>query len=229
MEDKAAKKLTIGDRFPQVTVHTTLGQKTLPDDYSGKWFILFSHPGDFTPVCTTEFVSFEQWKAHFQKMNTELIGLSVDQVYAHLKWIEWIKDNTGVDITFPIIADPLGGFADKLGMIHPHKGTRPVRGVFVVDDKSIIRQILYYPQEIGRNISEIWRSVNALQTATMYNVATPENWPKNNMVGSDVIIPPANTVKEKNERYEQQKRGEMQCLDWWFCYKPLPHTMEKQP
>lgn len=222
MENKTTEMLMIGDRFPQVTVHTTLGKRTLPDDYSGKWFILFSHPGDFTPVCTTEFISFEQWKDHFQKMNTELIGLSVDQVYAHLKWIEWIKDNTGIEITFPVIADPLGELAGKLGMIDTQKGTRPVRGVFVVDDKGNIRQILYYPQEIGRNISELWRSVNALQTATKYHVATPENWPKNSMIGSDVIIPPASTEEEISVRKEQQQRGEIQCLDWWFCYKPLP-------
>jgi peroxiredoxin (alkyl hydroperoxide reductase subunit C) len=212
---------TIGDYFPKVSVHTTLGPRMLPEDYSGKWLVLFSHPGDFTPVCTTEFIAFEQWKEHFDKINTELIGLSVDQVYSHLKWIEWIKDRIGIEITFPVIADPLGELAALLGMIRPNKSTRPVRGVFVLDDKGIIRQILYYPQEIGRNISEIWRSVNALQTASKHNVATPENWPQNNIIGSDVIIPPASSVNDIYQRYVQQKEGQIQCFDWWFCHKPL--------
>ncbi|MCZ0756090.1 peroxiredoxin [Anoxybacillus sp. J5B_2022] len=215
------KSLKIGDRFPEVTVHTTLGAKTLPTDYRGRWFILFSHPSDFTPVCTTEFIAFEQWKDSFRKLNTELIGLSVDQVFSHLKWIEWIKEKTGVEITFPVIADPLGKLARTLGMIDPDKGTRPVRGVFVVDENGVIKQMLYYPQEVGRNIGEIWRSVHALQTAHLYGVATPENWPNNHLIGSHVIVPPADTVAKIKERYEQQKQGHVQCLDWWFCYKKL--------
>jgi peroxiredoxin 2/4 len=215
------KPLTIGEPFPEVTVHTTLGQKTIPVDYKGRWFILFSHPGDFTPVCTTEFIAFEQWKDSFHKMNTDLIGLSIDQVFSHIKWIEWIKEKTGVQITFPIIADPLGELAKMLGMIHPYKGTRTVRGVFIIDDKGIIRQMLYYPQEVGRNIAEIWRSVHALQTASLYHVATPENWPNNSFIGSNVILPPADTIDKAKKRYEQQKQGQIQCLDWWFCYKKL--------
>jgi peroxiredoxin (alkyl hydroperoxide reductase subunit C) len=215
------QSLKIGDRFPQLIAHTTLGKKALPDDYKGRWFILFSHPGDFTPVCTTEFISFEQWSGKFRQLNTELIGLSIDQVFSHLKWIEWIKEKTGVHITFPIIADPLGEIAKQLGMISPKKGTRTVRGVFIVDGRGVIRQILYYPQEIGRNVSEIWRSVYALQTATAYKISTPENWPNNPFLGSHVIIPPADTVEKINNRYKQQKEGKIQCLDWWFCYRAV--------
>jgi len=144
----------IGERFPQVEVKTTHGKKTLPDDYAGKWFVLFSHPGDFTPVCTTEFVAFQQRYDRFRELNCELIGLSIDQVFAHMKWTEWIKEKLGVEIQFPIIADDRGQVAEMLGMIHPGKGTNTVRAVFIVDANGIIRAMLYYPQEVGRNMEE---------------------------------------------------------------------------
>lgn len=221
MRGEFEQESMLGERFPEITVETTQGKMTLPDDYERKWFVLFSHPGDFTPVCTTEFIGFQQYAEDFQKMNTELIGLSIDQVFSHLKWIEWIQENTGVNITFPIIADPLGTLAKKLGMLHPDRGTRTVRAVFVVDDKGKIRMVLYYPQEVGRNIQEIWRAVHALQTASLFKVATPENWPNNPLIGSDVIVPPANNIQKIQKRLEQQKKGEIECLDWWFCYKSL--------
>lgn len=122
----------ISDRFPTMTVVTTVGTITLPDDYAGRWFVLFSHPADFTPVCTTEFVAFEKMKPQFNEMNTELIGLSVEQVFSHMKWIEWIREKLRVNISFPIIADELGYVAKQLGMIHPTKGTRTVRSVYVL-------------------------------------------------------------------------------------------------
>ncbi|MFC0523341.1 peroxiredoxin [Pontibacillus salicampi] len=218
---------TIGMTFPKVTVETTRGRKTLPDDFQGKWFVLFSHPGDFTPVCTTEFIAFQQYQEDFNKMGTELIGLSVDQVYAHLKWIEWIHDNTQIGITFPVIADPLGRLSKMLGMLPEGQGTRTVRGVFIVDDSGTIRQTLFYPEEIGRSVQEIWRSVHALQTASLFNVAMPENWPHNQMLGSDVILPPAGNIKEIQKRMEGEKQGEYNCLDWWFCYKSLSAFSDK--
>ncbi|KGP71349.1 peroxiredoxin [Pontibacillus yanchengensis] len=213
--------ITIGEMFPDIEVQTTQGPMRLPEDYEGKWFVLFSHPGDFTPVCTTEFISFQQYQEDFNNMGTELIGLSIDQVYAHLKWIEWIQENTGVSITFPIIADPLGALAKKLGMLPSEQNTRTIRAVFIVDDKGIIRMVLYYPQEIGRNVQEIWRSVHALQTSDLFNVVLPENWPNNPLIGSNVIVPPANSVEEIQKRLDLQKQGKIECLDWWFCYKPL--------
>jgi peroxiredoxin (alkyl hydroperoxide reductase subunit C) len=146
----------LGDPFPEMRVHTTHGPKNIPGDYKGKWFMLFSHPADFTPVCTTEFVSFAKRFEDFQKLDCELIGLSADQVFSHIKWVEWIKDNLDVEIPFPIIADN-GDIAKKLGMIHPGKGTNTVRAVFLVDPEGIVRLILYYPQEIGRNVDEILR------------------------------------------------------------------------
>lgn len=209
----------IGEPFPHVEVNTTLGKITLPDDYKGEWFILFSHPGDFTPVCTTEFVEFESKRKKFKQLNTELIGLSVDRVYSHLKWIEWIRDNLKVTIKFPIIEDSLGLLSNQLGMIHPDEGPQTVRAVYIVDNNGIIRLILYYPQEIGRNIDEIYRAVDALQISDEYKVATPANWPNNQIIGSNVIVPPASNVQEISERIDMSKQDEIQCFDWWFCFK----------
>ena len=211
----------IGEEFPKLTVKTTQGIKNLPDDYRGKWFVLFSHPADFTPVCTTEFVAFQMKKEEFDKLNCELIGLSIDQVFSHIKWIEWIKENRGYEITFPIIADDMGEVAKRLGMIHTKKGTNTVRAVFIVDDKGIVRAILYYPQEVGRNINEILRTVKALQTSDKYGVATPANWPENPVLKDRVIIPPASSIAEKDERLKRAEEGEIECFDWWFCHISL--------
>ncbi|MBP6983335.1 MAG: peroxiredoxin, partial [Thermotogae bacterium] len=151
----------LGDKFPNMTVQTTRGEMVLPEAFKGKWFVLFSHPADFTPVCTTEFVAFQMRYDKFRALNTELIGMSVDQVFSHIKWEEWIHEKMGVEIQFPIIADT-GAVANKLGIIHPGKGTNTVRAVFVVDANGIIRIILYYPQELGRNMDEILRVVEAM-------------------------------------------------------------------
>lgn len=207
----------IGDRFPDVTVQTTVGELSLPDAYQGHWFILFSHPGDFTPVCTTEFVAFQNSKQEFDELNTELIGLSVDQVFSHMKWIEWIYRRLGVQITFPVIADGLGAAARRLGLIHPTKGTRTVRSVYIVDAEDTIRLILTYPETVGRNIHEIKRAVQALQLTDAKNVATPANWPNNEIVGDRVIVPPARTVQQTIERKAQANSGQLDCFDWWFC------------
>ncbi len=211
----------IGERFPSVTVKTTHGMKNLPEDYTGKWFVLFSHPGDFTPVCTTEFVSFAKKAEDFRALNTELIGLSIDQVFAHIKWTEWIREKLGVTIPFPVIADDLGKLSHLLGMIHPQKGSNTVRAVFVVDDKGIIRLIMYYPQEVGRNVDEILRAVRALQVSDKNGVAMPENWPNNPLLGDKVIVPPAGSEALAAERMEKAKKGELECFDWWFCYRKL--------
>ena len=206
----------IGESFPHVEVTTSHGKMTLPDAFKGKWFILFSHPGDFTPVCTTEFVAFQQRFEEFEKNNCALIGLSIDQVYAHIKWVEWIRDNLKVDIRFPIIADDAGGVSARLGLVHPGKGTNTVRGVFIVDPKAVIRAILYYPQELGRNMDEIVRMVHAFQVADKEGVAIPANWPDNELVGDHVIIPPPT-----DEKTALQRKSQYECYDWWFCHKSL--------
>lgn len=210
----------LGDRFPEMKVRTTHGEILLPNDYAGKWFVLFSHPADFTPVCTTEFVAFQKRYEKFRALNCELIGLSVDQVFSHLKWMEWIREKLGVEIQFPIIADT-GAVAERLGLIHPGKGTNTVRAVFVVDAEGKIRIILYYPQELGRNMDEILRVVEAMQLSDKHGVAMPANWPNNELVGDHVIVPPASTVKAVQERLERAKTGEIECFDWWLCHKRL--------
>jgi len=210
----------LGDAFPQMKVQTTHGIKNLPEDYKGKWFVLFSHPADFTPVCTTEFVAFQTRYDKFKELNCELIGLSVDQVFSHIKWEEWIKDNLNVEIQFPIIADT-GKVAETLGIIHPGKGTNTVRAVFIVDANAKIRIILYYPQELGRNMDEILRVVKAMQISDKNKVAMPANWPDNELIKDHVIIPPATDVKTAQERLQKSKEGEFECYDWWLCHKKL--------
>jgi peroxiredoxin (alkyl hydroperoxide reductase subunit C) len=220
MENQARMPL-LGEKFPEMEVKTTHGIKKLPGDYAGKWFVLFSHPGDFTPVCTTEFVAFAKKAEEFKKINTELIGLSVDQVFAHIKWVEWIEEKLGVKIPFPVIADELGRVAFQLGMIHPQKGTNTVRAVFVVDDKGILRLMMYYPQEVGRSVGEVLRAVKALQVSDANKVALPENWPNNELIGNKVIVPPAATEEAAKERLQKAQKGELECFDWWFCYREL--------
>jgi len=203
----------LGEKFPEMTVNTTHGPKNLPGDYAGKWFVLFSHPGDFTPVCTTEFYGFAKRFDQFRELGAELIGLSVDQVFAHIMWVNWIKEKLGVEIPFPIIADT-GAVAARLGMIHPGLGANTVRAVFIVDDRGILRLMLYYPQEVGRNLDEIVRVLKALQVATSDHVALPAGWPDNELIGDKVIVPPAQTVADAVQRAQQYE-----CYDWWFCYK----------
>ncbi len=206
----------LGDMFPEMEVHTTHGPKKLPDDYKGKWVILFSHPGDFTPVCTTEFIAFAKRKEQFDELNAELLGLSIDQVFSHIKWAEWIEENMGVEIPFPIIGDEMGIVSKKMGMIAPNKGTNTVRAVFIIDPEGKIRLSIYYPQEIGRQVDEVLRALKALQVHEKEKVALPENWPNNEILKDRVIIPPANTVEMSKER-----KKNADCYDWWFCHKKL--------
>jgi len=207
---------SIGEKFPEIEVMTNYGKIKLPDHFKGKWFVLFSHPADFTPVCTAEFVAFTKRYEDFKKLNVELIGLSVDSTFSHIKWIEWIKEKLGVEVPFPIIADPGGEVSKKLGLLHAQSATHTVRGVFIVDPNGVIRAVLYYPQELGRNIDEILRMVKALQVADKYSAAIPANWPNNELVGERVIVPPAETVQEAQERLKKYE-----CYDWWFCHKEV--------
>jgi peroxiredoxin (alkyl hydroperoxide reductase subunit C) len=205
----------IGDKFPEMEVVTTHGVLKLPEAYSGKWLVFFSHPADFTPVCTTEFVAFQNRFEEFKSLNCGLLGLSVDQVFSHMKWAEWIKEALKVEIQFPIIADT-GKVSNILGLIHPGKGTNTVRAVFIVDPKGVIRAILYYPQELGRNMDEILRMIKGFQTADNHGVAIPANWPHNELVQDEVIIPPPSDEKSARER-----KKKYECFDWWFCHKKV--------
>ena len=188
MEEKTFNMPLLGDDFPEMTVQTTHGQMNLPGDFKGKWFVLFSHPADFTPVCTTEFVSFQKHFDEFKKMDCALVGMSVDQVFSHIKWVEWIEEKLDVKIEFPVIAAN-DTIANRLGMLHPGKGTNTVRAVFIVDPAGKVRLIMYYPQEIGRNMDEIVRAVKALKVSEKQG-AVPANWPNNELIQDRVIVPP---------------------------------------
>lgn len=214
MESLKPNMPLLGDDFPEISVQTTHGPMNIPGDLKGSWFVLFSHPADFTPVCTTEFVAFQNRYKDFEDLNAKLIGMSVDQVFSHIKWVEWIKDNLDVEIKFPVIAAN-DQIALKLGMLHPGKGSNTVRAVFIVDPKGKARLILYYPQEIGRNIDEVVRALKALQVSDKQG-AVPANWPENDLIGDRIIVPPPSDQKTAAERKDQYE-----CYDWWFCHKPL--------
>ncbi len=215
MEETKMNMPLLGDDFPQMDVQTTHGKMSLPGDFKGKWFVLFSHPADFTPVCTTEFVAFQKRYEEFKKMDCALVGMSVDQVFSHIKWVEWIEENLDVKIEFPIVAAN-DTIANKLGMLHPGKGTNTVRAVFIVDPKGKVRLIMYYPQEIGRNMDEIVRAVKALQVSEKQG-AVPAGWPNNELIKDRIIVSPASDVKMAQQRLEDKS---LECYDWWFCHKP---------
>ena len=205
----------LGDKFPELSVKITQGPMNIPGDLKGSWFVLFSHPADFTPVCTTEFVAFQKRYDQFKALGCKLVGMSIDQVFSHIKWIEWINSELKVDIEFPVVAAN-DAIALKLGMLHPGKGTNTVRAVFVVDPEGIIRLIMYYPQEAGRNIDEVVRAVKALQVSDANKVAMPAGWPNNELIKDKVIVPPPVDIAVIEKR-----RKEYESFDWWFCYKNL--------
>jgi peroxiredoxin (alkyl hydroperoxide reductase subunit C) len=196
--------------FEAVTTHGTLRL----EDFRGSWVILFSHPADFTPVCTTEFLAFAQIAPELKKRNVELLGLSIDSTYSHIAWVRNIEEKFGVKINFPIIADLDRKVATLYGMIMPGESqTETSRCVFVIDDKGILRAMIYYPLTTGRNMDEILRLIDALQTTDKYGVATPANW----RPGDKVIVPPPKTTSDAEERL---KAG-YECKDWYFCMKSL--------
>jgi len=215
MEETKVGMPLLGDDFPEMSVQTTHGKMNLPGDLKGKWFVLFSHPADFTPVCTTEFVAFQKRYEEFEKMDCALVGMSVDQVFSHIKWVEWIKEKLDVEIKFPVVAAN-DTIANKLGMLHPGKGTNTVRAVFIVDPKGKVRLIMYYPQEIGRNMDEIVRAVKALQISDKQG-AMPAGWPNNELIKDRIIVSPASDVETARKRLEDKS---LECFDWWFCHKP---------
>ncbi|BCG63533.1 MAG: peroxiredoxin [Methyloprofundus sp.] len=214
MEQTKVNMPLLGDDLPELNVQTTHGAMNIPSDLKGNWFVLFSHPADFTPVCTTEFVAFQKRYEEFEALDCKLIGMSIDQVFSHIKWVQWIKSELDIEIKFPIIAAN-DSVALKLGMLHPSKGTNTVRAVFIVDPESKVRLIMYYPQEVGRNIDEVVRAVKALQVSDKQG-AIPAGWPNNELIGDRVIVPPANNVDDANKRLD-----EYEGYDWWFCHKPL--------
>lgn len=211
----------IGDPAPAFTANTTQGPIRFPEDYQGKWVILFSHPADFTPVCTTEFMTFASMKEEFDALNTQLVGLSIDSLFSHVAWLRRIhelswKNIERPEVTFPVIEDLSMNVAKKYGMVQPSSGssTSAVRAVFVIDPKGIVRTILYYPSSTGRNFDEIKRIVQALQKADKENIATPADW----RPGDDVILPPPGSCGAAKERMESKEEDKV-CLDWFLCFR----------
>lgn len=212
----------IGEKAPSFKAVTTQGEISFPEQYSGSWVILFSHPADFTPVCTSEFMTFASREPEFEKLNCKLVGLSVDGLYSHIAWLRTIKDKIeykgmkNVEVKFPLIEDITMEIAHKYGMIQPgESNTKAVRAVFVIDPKGIIRTIIYYPLSLGRNFDELLRVLTALQTADAFSVAMPADWKP----GDEVIVPPAGSCGTAKERMEGKQ--DMKCYDWFFCTKTI--------
>ncbi len=212
----------IGDKAPEFKAITTQGEINFPADYNGSWVIFFSHPADFTPVCTSEFMTFASLEEKFAKAGCKLVGLSVDGLYSHIAWLRTIKEKIeykgmkNIEVTFPLIEDITMNVARKYGMIQPgESSTKAVRAVFFIDPKGIIRAIIYYPLSLGRNFDELYRALIAMKTADAFSVATPADWHP----GDDVIVPTAGSCGVAKERMEGQEG--VVCHDWFFCTKKI--------
>lgn len=225
MNDEIHPMPRIGDEAPEFKASSTQGDINFPDDYQGKWIILFSHPGDFTPVCTTEFISFGNMTEEFEKLNCQLVGLSIDGLHSHIAWLKTIEEKINyrgiqnVKIRFPLIDDVSMKVAKAYGMIQPGESkTQTVRAVFFIDPESIIRTILYYPMALGRNFEEIKRILIGLQAIDRFKVALPADWHP----GDDVIESAPGSLEKAEERMQDTENG-MKCYDWFLCTKPLPY------
>ncbi|MDD4289805.1 MAG: peroxiredoxin [Patescibacteria group bacterium] len=212
----------IGERAPSFKAVTTQGEINFPEQYEGSWVILFSHPADFTPVCTSEFMTFASMETKFNEANCKLVGLSVDGLYSHIAWLRTIKEKIeykgmkDVEVKFPLIEDITMEVAKKYGMIQPgESNTKAVRAVFFIDPKGIIRTIIYYPLSLGRNFDELYRALIALQVADKFSVALPADW----RPGDDVIVPTAGSCGVAKERMENKE--DIHCYDWFFCTKKI--------
>jgi peroxiredoxin (alkyl hydroperoxide reductase subunit C) len=213
----------IGEPAPAFHAETTQGPIRFPDDYKGKWVILFSHPADFTPVCTTEFMTFAAMQEEFRALNCELVGLSIDSTFSHIAWLRTIKEKVqfrhmkDIEVTFPVISDLTMEVSKLYGMLQPAASTtQAVRAVFMIDPESKVRAILYYPLSNGRNFQEIKRLLVAMQTTDKYKVATPADW----QPGEEVIVPPPGSCGAAKERVESQDPS-IRCVDWFLCFKKL--------
>jgi peroxiredoxin (alkyl hydroperoxide reductase subunit C) len=223
MENNQVSMPRIGDKAPSFKAVTTQGEINFPEQYAGSWVILFSHPADFTPVCTSEFMTFATMEDKFTELNCKLVGLSVDGLYSHIAWLRTIKDKIeykgmkNVEVKFPLIEDITMNVAKMYGMMQPgESSTKAVRAVFVIDPKGIIRTIIYYPLSMGRNFDELLRVLQALQTADAFGVATPADW----RPGDDVIVPTAGSCGVAKERMDGKEAG-VTCHDWFFCTRKI--------
>ena len=214
----------IGETAPSFEADTTQGKIRYPEDYKGKWVILFSHPADFTPVCTTEFMTFASMEKEFEALNCKLIGLSIDSHFSHIAWLRTIKEKIeykgmkNVEVNFPVIADIKMDVAAKFGMVQPAASQiSAVRAVFFMDPEAKVRAIIFYPSSMGRNFQEIKRALIAMQTADKYQIATPADW----QPGDDVIVPPPGSCGVAKDRVNNAEKEGIKCLDWFMCLKSL--------
>ncbi len=214
----------IGEQAPSFKAETTQGPISFPEDYKGSWVIFFSHPADFTPVCTTEFMTFATMQPEFEKLNCRLLGLSIDSTYSHIAWLRAImekidyKGMKGVEVTFPVISDLTMEVSRAFGMLQPASSTtQAVRAVYIIDPEAVVRAILFYPSSNGRNMDEIKRLLTAMQLSDAHKVATPANW----RPGDDVIVPPPGSCGIARERMERPA-PDVRCLDWFMCLKKCP-------
>jgi len=224
MSETAVRLPLFGEPAPAFQAETTQGLIRFPDDYKGKWVIFFSHPADFTPVCTTEFMTFAAMQEEFRALNCELLGLSIDSTYSHIAWLRTIKEKVefrgwkDIEVTFPVISDLTMEVSRLYGMLQPSASTtQAVRAVFLIDPEGKIRAILYYPLTNGRNMQEIKRLLIAMQTSDQHKVATPADW----QPGEEVIVPPPGSCGAAKERVES-KDPSIGCVDWFLCKKKLP-------
>ncbi len=224
MDSANAKMPLIGDKVPNFKAKTTQGEINFPEDFEGSWLVFFSHPADFTPVCTTEFMTFASMQEDFAKRNCKLLGLSIDSIYAHIAWLRTIKEKINynglkdIEVTFPVIEDLKMDVSRAFGMLQPGaSSTQAVRAVFIIDPKSIVRAILYYPLSNGRNMDEVMRLLIAMQTSDEYGIATPANW----RPGDDVIVPPPGSCGVAKDR-TQKSDPDVTCMDWFMCLKKCP-------
>ncbi len=225
MEEQRNSMPLIGEKAPSFEAETTQGHIKFPEDFKGKWVIFFSHPADFTPVCTTEFMTFASMEKDFEKLNTKLLGLSIDSTYSHIAWLRTIKEKIkykgmeGIEVNFPVISDLTMEVSKKFGMLQPSASTtQAVRAVFIMDPNAIVRAILYYPLSNGRNMDEIKRLLIAMQHSDEHKIATPANW----KIGDDVIVPPPGSCGTAKERVDKAGK-DYECLDWFLCLKKCPH------
>ncbi len=214
MEEQVYQMPRIGDIAPDFSANTTYGPIRFSEYNKGSWVILFSHPADFTPVCTTEMSGFALRSDEFKALNTKLIGLSIDSIHSHIAWVNNVKKNSGVLFNFPIIADIDMKIAKLYGMLQPNESeTSAVRAVFIIDPTGKVRLVMYYPLNVGRNMDEIVRTLKALQTSDQYKVALPLNWKP----GEKVIVPPPKTVEEMEER----EKSDYEMMDFYLAKKDL--------
>ncbi len=224
MNETPVRLPLIGDKAPAFKAETTQGPINFPEDFKGKWVVFFSHPADFTPVCTTEFMTFATMQPEFEALNCKLLGLSIDSHFSHIAWLRTIKEKIAykgmkdVEVTFPVIADLTMDVAKAYGMLQPgSSNTQAVRAVFIIDPNAVVRTILFYPSSNGRNMQEVKRILVAMQYSDAFKIATPANW----QPGEDVIVPPPGSCGVAKQRMEKPD-PDVTCLDWFLCLKKCP-------